>query len=399
MTAPDGMRLRVWGRAAVSDYLGDFIVYRSFDPVDPRLPRLAELSREAGLDGSVPRKHEPAYARLAALLLRRARQVERPGAALRRLALVGDTRLSDAGAFEQICAEGGWQGLAFIASETGAPPHVAESATAAPGADLLTANRWGLLPELERRWRERGWAVDETTVLVIDLDKTALGARGRNAGVIDAARVEAVRQTVAGLLGDSFIPAEFQAAYERLNQPQFHAFTADNQDYLAYICLAVGALGVPLEAVIGRVQCGGLTCFEQFIEEIEAAGGLPGGLAEVHASIYAAVRAGDPTPFKAFRRTEYQTTSRRMGCLPDDAPLEKLLNEEILLTEEVRRLALGWRARGALVFGLSDKPDEAARPPRSGGRPAVGGLPLHRLSTHSVGTGTVGTDPTLEEPL
>ena len=77
--------------------------------------------------------------------------------------------------------------------------------------------------------------------IIIDLDKTALGARGRNDHVINQARVEAVRLTVGNLLGDAFDLERFQGDYEILNQPTFHSFTTDNQDYLAYICLILGS--------------------------------------------------------------------------------------------------------------------------------------------------------------
>ena len=36
------------------------------------------------------------------------------------------------------------------------------------------------------------------------------------------------------------IPPSFQTAYERLNQPEYHPFTTDNQDFLVYICLILG---------------------------------------------------------------------------------------------------------------------------------------------------------------
>jgi len=95
------------------------------------------------------------------------------------------------------------------------------------------------------------------------------------------------------------------------------------------------------------------------------------------------VQAGDPTPFKAFRRNEYRVTIAKMGCLPDSAPVEELLAGEIVITEEVRRAALDWQARGALIFGLSDKPDEASLPtPKQVGQ---GFPPLHRKETHVVG--------------
>ena len=60
-----------------------------------------------------------------------------------------------------------------------------------------------------------------------------------------------------------------------------------------------------------------------------------------------------------------------------------MLAEEILVTEEVRRMALVWRERGALTFGLSDKPDEASLPPAE--LAEKGYPPLHRAVTHAVG--------------
>jgi hypothetical protein len=57
--------------------------------------------------------------------------------------------------------------------------------------------------------------------------------------------------------------------------------------------------------------------------------------------------------------------------------------EEIVITQEVRELALEWRSRGALLFGLSDKPDEASLPTPE--LEQQGYLPLHRSVTHLVG--------------
>jgi hypothetical protein len=48
-------------------------------------------------------------------------------------------------------------------------------------------------------------------------------------------------------------------------------------------------------------------------------------------------------------------------------------------------MALAWRARGALLFGLSDKPDEASLP--SEARAAEGCRSLHETATHVVGAG------------
>ena len=97
---------------------------------------------------------------------------------------------------------------------------------------------------------------------------------------------------------------------------------------------------------------------------------------------------GDPTPFKAFRRAEYIETISKMGTLDDDAPVSNLIAEEILITQEVREAALAWREEGALLFGLSDKPDEASMPTVE--LALQGYLPIHSVKTHAVGSDTKG---------
>jgi len=110
---------------------------------------------------------------------------------------------------------------------------------------------------------------------------------------------------------------------------------------------------------------------------------LPARLAEIHNQVYTSVKAGDPTPFKPFRRREYLTTLRCFDRLPEDADPQDLLSNEIVITQEVRAAALDWQHRGALLFGFSDKPDEAALPTPE--LAAQGWQPLHRAVTHSVG--------------
>jgi hypothetical protein len=72
-----------------------------------------------------------------------------------------------------------------------------------------------------------------------------------------------------------------------------------------------------------------------------------------------------------------------MGHKADDAPVAELLAEEILITQEVRAQALEWRSRDALLFGLSDKPDEASIP--SPELAAQGYRAIHQTATHAVG--------------
>ncbi|MGD8903182.1 MAG: hypothetical protein PVH95_01565 [Anaerolineae bacterium] len=373
-----------YGRTSVSELLDDRIVYRNLVPADGRLPALAQIRPHVGLpEGLVPRKSEESYAHVIAYLLQQARALDRPGIPIERLIYVGDTRLNDGNAFANICRAGGWPGLAFIGSERDGLLQV-EVVEQAGGA-LFLASRWSALQDFDLFCQERHHPADERAAVIVDLDKTALGARGRNDRVIDAARVDAVRLTVSDLLGDTFDPASFQAAYNRLNQPQFHPFTSDNQDYLAYICLVLGSGLYMLEWLAGEVQAGRITSFPQFIAGVDArATQLSPSLREIHAGIYANVQQGDPTPFKEFRYNEYLTTTARMGHMADGASVRDLLTGEIVITQEVRQIAQSWAGQGALLFGLSDKPDEASIPSQE--QAARGCLPIHRLETHAVGT-------------
>lgn len=376
--------MKNYGRTTVHEFLDDFVVYRNLVPVDDRLPPLSEISRHIDVPtGIIPRKSQPDYARAMAYLLQRARELDAPGTGIERLVYVGDTQLNDGTAFVNICHAGGWPGLAFIGSENDAPAEV-ELIEAETGT-LYLANRWSALGDFSAYCDAHGVPLDEQTAVIIDLDKTALGARGRNDHVINEARVAAVRRTVDTLLGDEFDPEGFQIAYDRLNQVEFHPFTTDNQDYLAYICLILGSGLYSLEPLVDDIRQERLASFEEFITQIdERADELPANLRRIHGEVYARVRENDPTPFKTFRYNEYHTTVGRMGQLDDTTSIPQLVAEEILITAEVREIALAWRTAGALLFGLSDKPDEASLPTEA--LAAEGYQPIHRTETHVVGT-------------
>jgi hypothetical protein len=378
------MIMESYGRSSISEFLGNRIVYRNLTPYDRTLPSLEQLRNELGVaEGAIPRKNEPDYARVIVRLLQASREQDRSDGQITRLIFIGDTRLLDGTAFANLCEVSGWPGLAFIGAEDDLPPSTKVIETG-EGNAVMFANRWSALKQFERFCKQRNHSIGEGTAVVIDMDKTMVGARGRNGQVIDQARMDAVRETISGLLGDDFDPQAFRQSYEPLNQPEFHPFTGDNQDYLAYICLVLGSGLVSYENLISRVRSGIITSFREFLEEVERRkASLPSHLAALHDEIHARVQDGDPTPFKAFRRNEYKMTLRRFGCLDESAGTSRMLAEEIVITEEVRRLALEWRRRGALLFGLSDKPDEASTP--SDDLANQGFVALHQAVTHSVG--------------
>lgn len=377
--------LKVYGRASVHDFLADRVVYRNLVPYDKQLASLEELQQIVGLPrGTVPRKSEPAYAQFMVQLLRQALQCTDSPVSIDRLIFIGDTRLNDSNAFLNICRAGDWPGIAFIGSESKDPQKV-EIVSHGHLREVYFSNRWNLLSDFNEFCLRQGMVIDEHTAVIIDLDKTAIGARGRNDHVIDHARVQAVRETISNLLAEEFDDLSFQTAYSELNRVEFHDFTADNQDYLAYICLIIGSGMYLLADILSDIRSQSITTFKQFIDRVNGQSKeLTNELAEIHSEIYANVRGGDPTPFKPFRRREYLTTIARMGNVDDSVALPELLAHEILITQEVRELAFKWQAEGALLFGMSDKPDEASIPTES--LASQGYLPVHQTVTHAVGT-------------
>ena len=377
--------MKVFSRTTIREILQDRIVFRNLSPLDDALPGLDVLGKDIGLaSGYIPRKSHLDYARVIVKLLKHVQNLDAPSFEIRNLVLVGDTLLNDAKAFSNICQVSGWSGKAFIGSENMDEPVRIEKEMTESGQELYLANRWSSLSDFDRYCVECNMAIGSGTAVVIDLDKTVLGARGRNSHVIDEVRIQAVHNTVKRMLGQSFDKNVFGDVYEHFNGDSFHSFTSDNQDYLAYICLVICSGLFSKYQLENDIKSGILQSFQQFIKIIEGQkNDLMPNLENIHSDIYTRVQAGDPTPFKSFRHNEYLSTIEHMGKSTRAASAEEILSSEIVVTEEVRDMALVWKERGAILFGLSDKPDEASIPSPDLAR--QGYVPIHQVEAWSIG--------------
>jgi len=359
-----------WKRGTLADLFGDLVVYRNLEPQDRRIEGLSSVWRQLGLTSpAVPRKTTAEYALALRCFVEEAQRL-RGLPPIERLLFVGDTAMNDGQAARNLGRF--WPMRGFIGAE-----RPAQAPAVTRDDDLLLANRWAALGEFYAWAVSEGFAGDDRTALLIDLDKTSLGARGRNDGVIDGARVAAVKRTLTVALGERFDEPSFVKVYDRLNQPDYHPFTADNQDYLAYICLMVAAGIYDAEQLWADLDGGALTTLEQFSAVCERhRDAMWPALREAQQQLQAGLAAQDPTPFKSFRRVEYHETVACMDVLPDDATAEQVLAQEIVITAEVASLVRMLRQQGALVFAISDKPDEASTPTAKDA--AAGMQPIHR---------------------
>lgn len=373
-----------FGRARLADFCDDWVVYRNLEPLDRRVPGIKQAFYDMELRSEqIPRKQDRDYAKAAVWFVNRIQQVRGASSAINELLFLGDTLFNDGQAFANMISVSRWRGACFI----GAERLEQEPTTQVEQETIFIANRWRALVNWIHTLQEQDFRLSENTAVIIDIDKTALGAKGRNDRVIDRARLAGIYRTMDSVLGEDFDQALFEQHYNELNRSRYHLLTADNQDYLAYICMVLNTRIISLDELIGEVDTKSLDSFEQFIRWVDSriminpsAGFV---LREVHEAINGSVRIGDPTPFKRFRRQEFISTMEHMGNMPDSSSVQELLDNEITITEEVYQLALWLKERGCQVLCLSDKPDEASRP-----HPRVSPElpPLHRAPTHRVGT-------------
>jgi len=360
-----------WEKGTLADSMGDCVVYRNLDPMWEGMPGLRSAWARIGLDHYyIPRKTAPEYATVLVYYLREAQRLRGSSTPLQRLLFIGDTLMLDGSAARNLGQYLALRG--FIGAD-----RLQQAPQTEIQGELMVANRWSALADFLAWVDSERWAADERTVLLVDLDKTSLGPRGRNDKVIDNARVTAIQSTMRAALGEGFDREAFRAFYDALNQPAYHSFTADNQDYLAYVCLMVMGGIYKTEELWAALKGGSLTTINQFVAYCEAhKGSMAADLLAAHEEVRRGIEAEDPTPFKAFRRREYLETVSRMNTLANDADEATVLATEIIITAEVASVARHLSQRGLLVFGISDKPDEASLPgPEDAARDLK---PIHR---------------------
>ncbi|MCG8346224.1 MAG: hypothetical protein MI924_00405 [Chloroflexales bacterium] len=320
---------------------GDFVLYRDLQPCDPKLPGLAELRSELGFSPDLlPRKRDPDGAKVILEIIRQA-SAQQGSAAPQAFLVIGDTD-NDRHFANHLRHISGCPVRAFIGVD-----HLADPPDMRWDGETATANRWALLETWLDQVRTDD-LVNEQTVVLLDIDKTLLGPRGRCDVAIDDARAEGAWRIASVTLGDAIEQRAFHSFYATLCRKEYHGLTLDNQDYVVYIAMLLVSDTLSFDQLRQGMVDGSFHTFTTLLGAVEPR--LHPALANLQAEIRAADAAGDPTPFKAFRHAEFVATVARMT------------DGRLTLCREVVELAQHLAAQGLCCVAVSDKPAEASLP-------------------------------------
>ncbi len=367
------------GRASISDLLGDFVAFRRLLPMDDRLR--GDVRREQ----IAPRKGTEVHARIVAGILRTAWHLVHGLGEPTQLFYIGDTMGSDVRTFRRLCEITGWSGQGLIVEQLDAPFEIRCDGLS-DRSKLFHSNDWQAAAPARLAAEDILTPGKDSarTVAIVDIDKTLIGARGRNSAAIDSARVRAVCDVAASILGDEADRTLLEERTRALDHPDWHALTSDNQDVVAYLALLTSSKVIPWHELSAWKHSNG-GGFAAFLEDVDTRVRSDSVLAPLHEEIRENVECGEPTVFPAFRRFEYHATRAAVSSLPDSTEPEEMVRREITMTGEIWQTIRGWREKGVVVLGLSDKPDEACLPSEMDA--SAGDLPLHRMALHVVSDG------------
>lgn len=321
-------------RGTLNDIFNNYIVFRELNPINKSLPSFEEIKAKLHLE-SLPRKKDKEYA----LVLK---EILKSALSFSNIIYIGDTFLSDLTVVENL-KDLGIDVFGVITDES-------VSETSSPHDYIVFNNSWSRLEEIVLD------KIREKTILLVDIDKTAIGAHGRNHLPIDKARTDAIVSLAENVFMRNFHESEkenFLKLYKSIHTKELLNFTQDNQDIVSIVTLIIysGILSLQEFYKASRENT-----FEEFVENIS----VPENLGNLIHEVKENLKQKSPTLFPTFRKIELEKTIARMDFLPDETPLQIIFNEEILITGEVYRIGKYALSKGAVVFGVSDKPEIAS---------------------------------------
>ena len=364
------------GKTSIRSVFGENIFYRDLNPVSPQYISFEDIRKRLDLKQKFPpRKTSQDYARVILEQAKLGASTE-----LQQILFFGDTPGNDGSVVQNLEALSGLPVFGFIGKEA-----VGEERMLLSKPPIFLGNRWELISEFLVRIKDFGFRWERKTAVLFDMDKTLIGARGRNDHVIDDARMNGVKKLVQKTLKKKWQEDHFLLIYKTFNEPAYHFLTEDNQDYLAFVCLMILADVWSFEELVDQLIQKKITSFQEFLNRTASLlrNRPDPAVAPYFEEVFMATVKGDPTPFKSFRRMEYLATIERIDCVQSENPAE-ILRSEITLTQEIVDLASFLKEkRFGPILCISDKPPESTFP--SDDLKQRGYLPLHQMPMKVVG--------------
>ena len=297
----------------------------------------------------LPRKKDILYARALGYILKKIGN-------FKRILYLGDTPMSDGSVIRNFKENREFETYGIITREEG-------NEIIQKKENFIFNTRWKNLYKALVKTESLGFTMDKNTVLIIDIDKTAIGARGRNDKSIDKARMDAILQITENIFGN-LNRKKFFEIYDRVNTKSFFPITGDNQDIISIVSIVI------YNGTVGFDMLENAKDAADFLKK-SLVGININKLKQIVEETYQNVTKGNPTAFPLFRKTEFEKTISRTDFLDDNTPVEYLLSEEIMMTKEVLDIALQAKEKGALVFGVSDKPALSTIPEQGMNMPPI----------------------------
>lgn len=328
----------------------DYIIFRELNIVKEGLPKFDEIKSSLNLK-LLPRKKDKDYVRVLSYL------IDLIGD-FKKIVYLGDTFLNDKSVIENLTSLNRYEVFGIITEGKGKKEKI---------GNIILNDRWEDLIEV---FKELNIEIDKDTLFIVDIDKTLIGARGRNDFSIDKARFDAIKEISKDLIGD-YDERKFFEIYKILNDKKFHNFTEDNQDIVTLLTI-IFYLGLyDFQEFIEEYESGKKIDKLNFFKEILEKSNKNLNFYKVLERCTLRIENGDPTPFLEFRYKEFESTIKRMDFLSDYENIKTLLEEEIMITKEVYDLLIFSKEKGALLFGLSDKPEASTFPQKGCNLPPI----------------------------
>ncbi len=338
----------MYKRDSINTIFEDYIIFRELNPIKVSLPSFSQIKNDLKLT-FLPRKKDFEYAKVLSYLLDAIGSFEK-------VIYFGDTFLNDGGVIKNLAKLEKYKVLGIITEENVSDYVKFED-------NIIVNTKWKNLSSI---LKNSGFTFDKKTVVIIDIDKTLIGARGRNDRALDKARMDAIISLAGEIFGEIDID-RFEFVYSEMNKKNMHPFTQDNQDTVAIMSIVFYGDYYNLERFIKEFYDGKWVNPLDFLNFINIS--KEDKAFEFVEEVKENLRMQHPTSFPTFRKRELYYTLNRMDFLPDETDVNDLINEEIMITKEVFEIGFLAKSKGSLVFGLSDKPELSSIPEDKSGEP------------------------------